>query len=174
MPILMNIRSIGIILIKQEITMNETTIFDYVKKEESIFEPKSQGELGKAHHEKVARAEEELRVMFANVADAAGKRFLNTWKEQYRNAKGLAAKTEILNKRDEYLAAERAKAYAEQVLAEEREVEAILALPVSDRNKVYYEQLKQNKPLAYHSQKVQAQLKKDKSVLGLLFHMKGK
>jgi len=153
--------------------MNET-IFDYVKKEESIFEPRRQGDLGKAHKEKMAKAEEELRVMFANVADATQRKFLDNWREEYRNAKGLVAKADILAKRDQYMEAEKLKAFAEQELEEEKEVEAILALPVSKRNKAYYEQLKQNNPLAYHNPRVQAQIKKDRSVLGLLFHMKGK
>lgn len=115
---------------------------------------------------------EELRKIFKAHREQESATYLSTWKEKYRNAQGFSEKAEVLRKRDEALDAEMNKQLAEQANREQAKVDAIAALPRYQRNKQYYEALKQSDPVTFFSPAITKLRIEDKQKLGLQFHLK--
>jgi len=146
---------------------NEQTIFDMVpdtSDEATIF--RSQGQ---KNDDEVRK----LRDLFKEVRAHKDAAFLDNWKAEYREAQGFAAKAAVLNKRDAAMEAQQEKQQAEQVNREQEKVDAIAALPRYQRNKSYYEALKQSDPVTFFSPAITKLRIADKQALGLQFHLKG-
>jgi len=146
--------------------MNEETIFDMVDatEEVSIFTPQGK---------KNDMAIEELRKIFKAQREHKEATFLDNWKAEYREAQGFAAKAAVLNKRDAAMEAQQEKQQAEQSSREQEKVDAIAALPRYQRNKAFYEALKQSDPVTFFSPAITKLRISDKQALGLQFHLKG-
>ena len=114
-----------------------------------------------------------LREIFQAYRKDAVASTLDSWKTDYRNAQGLAAKAEVLKKRDAAIAYQREQDDKLIQQNEQSKLEAWASLPRYQRNKFFYEKLKQEDPVAFFSKAVTEMRIADKQALGLQFHLKG-
>lgn len=96
------------------------------------------------------------------------------WSYMLRNAKSTREKFEVMSAHDAYKAEQKFKVMEQLKNQFEQKVNDVFSVPQHSRNKAYYDELWKNSPSVYFDTRIQKQRIRDREVLGLGFHFKGK
>lgn len=94
------------------------------------------------------------------------------WDRMLMQAASQQAKMQVRAARDAYLEDEKAKVWEAMQVQNDGKINQILAKPIHERNKAYYDNLQKADPVAFWDTKVCQQRKQDKEKLGLAYHLK--
>lgn len=94
------------------------------------------------------------------------------WQGMLLRAKDQTEKFKIRSARDAWIEEQRFQKFQQAQDTHKGHIASVLQTP--HRNKVFWDNLKLNDPKVYYSVEAQRQLKTDKSVMGLSFHLKGR
>lgn len=93
------------------------------------------------------------------------------WNRQYKGAKTLLEKAEVMQRQKNWKAEQHSKAHAERQQSQQQKLDAVLAIPQVKRNKVFWDNLLKVDPYT-HSQ-LRRQQQEDRKALGFAFQLKG-
>ena len=91
-----------------------------------------------------------------------------------RNASGQRELHEVMATRDIWKAAQKERFFLEQQKEFDSKIDGILSTPQHKRTKAFYDHLAATDPGASYNVRIQKQRQRDKSQMGLAFHLKTK